>query len=79
MVLLNAAGLIFRRVVAPSDPLGEEPLPLRVGERDVVECLQLRAHVRDEVRLIRDVKVLVGLGLQALDELALQLGLGLIG
>ena len=78
VVFLDAHGLLDDALVGAGDLLGEEPLPLGVGERDVVQRLELRAQVGDELRLAGDRQVLVRLLLQELDELPLQLGLGLV-
>jgi hypothetical protein len=53
-ILLDAAGLVLGRVVGARDTVREEPPPLRIGEHEVVELLQLRAKVGDELGLGRD-------------------------
>ena len=65
VVLLDAHGLLDDAVVRAGDLLGEEPLPLRVAERDLVQRLELRAQVGDQRGLAGDRQVLVGLALRA--------------
>jgi len=62
----------------PGDPLGEEPMPLGVGESDPVQRLQLQPQVRGQICLRPDWQVLVRLLLQLPDERRFEFGLGLV-
>ena len=62
----------------PGDRLGEEPLPLGVGELDLVQRLELGAQVGLQRGGADDRQVLVGLPLEQLDERRFQLGLALV-
>ena len=61
VVLLDADRLLDDPVVGARDALGEEPLPLVVGERDAVQRFELGAQVGDQLAFGRDRQVLVGL------------------
>jgi hypothetical protein len=79
VILLDTDGLLDDALVGTCDPLGEEPVPLRVAERDAVQSFNLGAEVGDELLLACDRQVLVCLTLQKLDELLLKVGLRLVG
>jgi hypothetical protein len=61
VVLLKPDRLLDRAVLGPRDPLREEPLPLRIGELDPVQRLELDPQVGDQLRLAGERQVLVGL------------------
>lgn len=75
---LDACGLLDDSLVDPGDPLGEEPMPLGVGESDPVQRLQLQPQVRGQICLRPDWQVLVRLLLQLPDERRFEFGLGLV-
>ena len=77
-VLLDLPGLLHDVLVGVGDGVGEEPLPLAVGELVTVQGLQLAAQVGDEVGLLVDLQVLIALLGEQLDELPLQRRLALI-
>ena len=78
VVGLDLRGLLDDPLIRASDLLGEEPLPLPVGERDLVQRLQLDAQVRHQLGLGVQRQVVVRLLLQQGDERLLQVGLGLV-
>ena len=61
MVVVDADCLLDDAVVAARDLLVEEPIPLVVGERVVVQGLELDPQVRDELAFRADRQVLVRL------------------
>ena len=79
VVGLDLRGLLHDPVVRARDLLGEEPVPLAVGERDLVQGLQLDAQVRHQVNLGMQRKVLVRLLHQQREEGLLQVCFALVG
>ncbi len=51
MVFLNARGLLDDAIIGAGDAGGEETLPLRVGQRNLVQFFQLKAQIGDKARL----------------------------
>ncbi len=78
VVLVDAHGLVDDAGVRAGDPLGEEALPLGIGEPYAVERLELAAQVGDELALGGDGEVGVGLLLQLSQERLLKVGLRLV-
>jgi len=79
MVLLYTRRLLNDAVVGTGHLLREEPLPLGVGEGDLVEVLQLAAQVVDQLLLAGDAQVLVSLLFQLGYQASLERPLTLIG
>ena len=65
-------------LVRVGDGVGEEPLPLAVGELVTVQGLQLAKQVGDEVGLLVDLQVLISPLGEHLDKLPLQGRLALV-
>ena len=51
MVFLDPDGFLGDAVVGPGDALCEKPVPLRIGEGDLVHRFKLVAEVGDELCL----------------------------
>ena len=77
-VFLYASGLFLDAFVGIGKMLGEELLPFLIGEGIVVEKFQLAAEIGDKPFLIVDVRILVALRAQLLDERLLQVGFALV-
>ena len=77
-VLLDLPSLLHDMLVGVGDGVGEEPLPLAVGELVAVKGLQLAAQVGNEVGLLVDLQILIALLGEHLDKLPLQRRLALI-
>lgn len=78
VVFLDSLSLLGDALVRVGELRTEEALPLIVGEGKLIKLLELSAQVSDEIALCGDVQVLIGQGLELLDERTLELRLALI-
>ena len=79
VVVVHLAGLLHHTVAGLVQPALYKALPLHVGERHVVERLQLHAHIgQQSLRRVQARRKVIALVLQVLNQLALQLRLGLV-
>ena len=79
VVFLDADGLFFDAVIGAGNVVIEKPSPFCVAELHVVEALELRAQVGQQLVFGVDRQMLVGLGAQNADEFAFEFCLGLVG
>ena len=77
-VLLDLPGLLHNVLIGVGDGVGEEPLPLAVGELVTVQGLQMAAQVGNEVGLLVDLQILIALLGEQLDKLPFQCRLALV-
>ena len=75
---LDSGGLLHDAVIRGRNLLSEEPLPLVVGEPDLVQRLQLDAQIRHQIGFAMQRQVLVGLLLQHGQQALFQRGLALM-
>ena len=78
-VLLDFSGLLHNVLVGVGDGIGEEPLPLPIGELVAVQSLQLAAQVGNEVGFLVDLQILIALLGKQLNEFPLQVRFALVG
>lgn len=77
-ILLDLPGLLHNVLVGIGDGVGEEPLPLAVGELVAVQGLQLAAQVGDEVDFFVNLQIFIALLGEQRNKLPLQRRLALI-
>ena len=78
IVLLDCLALLNDTFVLVCYYIGEEVLPLLVCKGKGIEFLQLDAKIGNKVCLAMDLKILVALSLELLDELLLQFRFALV-
>lgn len=78
LIRLDAARLLYDAVACWRDAVLEEPVPLRVAERVVIERLELHAQIRDKLRLAVEIEIRIALLLEEPQERRLELLLRLI-
>lgn len=79
MVALNAARLLDDAVVVRGNPALEQACPFLVGEADVIQSLQLRAKIGDELLFAGNNKTLIALAAELFYKSILELRFRLIG
>ena len=60
-VLLDFPGLLHNMLVGVGDGIGEEPLPLPIGELVAIQSFQVAAQVGNEVGFLVDLQILIAL------------------
>lgn len=78
VVFLNGFGFLNDAHVGIADVFVEEPDPFVIVEAEAVEAFDLAAEVGNEFLLGVDWEIFVGLACEAIDEVALHVGFGLI-
>ena len=78
IVRLDPARLLHNPVTRGCNRRLEKAFPLRIRERIVVQCRELRAEICDQLRLIANGEIRIALLLQQTDECPLQCCLRLV-
>ena len=78
VIRLNAPRLLCNAVARRRDRRLEEPLPLRIAERIIIECRKLLSKIRDQLRLVVNPKIRIAFLFQQSDQSPLKRRLRLI-